>query len=159
MSEIYVQIPNYENYFVSNYGNVKSFQKGIEKILSKRKSGNGYVSVLLYKKGYKPKTINIHQLVAVAFLGHKIDGYIKIIDHINKIRDDNRVENLQIITPRQNVTKEISFKKGYCGMTYDKDSKKYMVRIIINKKSIYLGRFKDINEAQSVYFKAVDGLQ
>lgn len=159
MSEIYVKVLNYDNYFVSNLGNVKSIQNGYEKILSKRKSGNGYVSVLLYKKGYKPKTINIHQLVAVAFLGHKIDGYSKIIDHKNKIRDDNRVENLQIISPRENVTKEISFRKGYCGMTYDKDSKKYMVRITIGKKSIYLGRFKDINEAQSVYFKAVDELQ
>lgn len=159
MSEIYVQVPNYENYFVSNLGNVKSNQKGKEKLLSKRKSGNGYVSVLLYKTGYKPKSINIHQLVAVAFLNHKINGYNKIIDHKNKIRDDNRVKNLQIITPRENVTKEISFQKGYCGMTYDKESKKYMVRITINKKSIYLGRYKDINEAQSVYFKAVDELQ
>jgi hypothetical protein len=155
MEEIYLKIPNYDNYSVSNLGNIKSNHSGIEKLLSKRKSGNGYVSVLLYKKGFKPKTINIHQLVAICFLNHKIDGYNRIIDHKNKIRNDNRVENLQIISPRENVTKEILKKNGYCGMTLEKSTGKYMVRINKNKKSIYIGRYNSINEAQKAYNNAI----
>ena len=155
MEEIYLKIPNYDNYAVSNLGNIKSNHSGVEKLLSKRKSGNGYVSVLLYKKGFKPKTINIHQLVAICFFNHKIDGYNKIIDHKNKIRNDNRVENLQIISPRENVTKEILKKNGYCGMTLEKSTGKYMVRITKNKKSIYIGRFNSINEAQKAYNNAI----
>jgi hypothetical protein len=155
MEEIYLKIPNYDNYWVSNFGNIKSNYSGKEKLLSKRKSKNGYVSVFLYKKGFKPKTINIHQLVAVCFLNHKIDGYNKIIDHKNKIRDDNRVENLQIITPRENVTKEIFKKNGYCGMTFEKSTNKYMVRVIKNKKRIYIGRYNSIDEAQKAYNNAL----
>lgn len=155
MEEIYLKIPNYDNYWVSNFGNIKSNYSGKEKLLSKRKSKNGYVSVLLYKKGFKPKTINIHQLVAVCFLNHKINGYNKIIDHKNKIRDDNRVENLQIITPRENVTKEIFKKNGYCGMTLEKSTNKYMVRVTKNKKRIYIGRYNSIDEAQKAYNNAL----
>lgn len=151
MKEVFKSVPNYPHYFVSNLGNVKSTQKGKERLLSKRRSKNGYLSVLLYKENEKPKTYNIHQLVCMAFLGHLPNRYESVIDHLNNVRDDNRLENLRVTTARQNTTKEIVNKKGYCGVTFDKESGKYMARITKNKKSIYIGRYPTIDDAYFAY--------
>jgi hypothetical protein len=141
-------IPGYESsYLVSDCGSVKSLIKN--KLLSPRRSQNGYLSVLLYHSDKKPKTYNIHQLVMMAFVDFKPCGYDKIIDHINNIRQDNRIENLQIISPRQNVIRQKP--KSKLGTTFCKESKKWMARITINRKSIYLGRFKTREEANEAY--------
>lgn len=151
MKEIFKEIDGYSGYFVSNHGNVKSTKKGKEIELRKRRSKNGYVSILLYNKGQKPKTINIHQLVCMSFLNHKPDRYNSVIDHINNVRDDNRLQNLRITSARDNVTKEIINKKGYCGVTFDKGSGKYMARIRKDNKSKYIGRYNTIEEAYCAY--------
>ena len=141
-------VPEYEHsYLVSDFGRVKSLITN--KVLKPRKSANRYVSVLLYHSTRKPKTYNIHQLVMMAFKGFKPCGYEKIIDHINNNRSDNRIENLQIISPRENVIRQKNKKK--IGTTFCKDSKKWMARITVNKKSIYLGRFDTIEEANKAY--------
>ena len=97
--EIWKDIPNYEGYYqVSNLGNVSRVNSN-----SNLKAGNthGYLQVVLcvnkQKKNYK-----VHQLVAMAFLNHKPCGMKLVVDHINGKKTDNRVENLQVITNRNN---------------------------------------------------------
>jgi hypothetical protein len=69
------------------------------------------------------------------------------IDHINGIRDDNRICNLRDITLSKNIYYKNS--KGYRKM-----GDKYQARITVDKKEIYLGTFKTKKEAKDVYQKA-----
>lgn len=91
--EIWNDIVGYSGiYRVSDRGRVKSLWYGNERILKLSTNKRGYVSVMLYKDG-KSKTIPIHRLVGLTFL-EPVDG-CKQIDHINRVRKDNRVENLR----------------------------------------------------------------
>ena len=77
----------YENYMVSNWGNVKSLNyrnTGKEKMLKFGKDKKNYLRVNLFKDG-KHKTCLIHRLVAEAFLP-KIEEKTHV-DHIDGVRD------------------------------------------------------------------------
>lgn len=117
--EEWKDIKGYEGkYQVSNFGRVKSLWfehntfNGIkkiqkEKILSQREDNLGYVSYGLFKNG-KPKRVRAHKLVVEAFIGSIPKGLV--VNHINGIKSDNRVENLEICTYSHN-TKE-AFRLG-----------------------------------------------
>lgn len=156
--EIWKSIPNYdEKYQVSNLGNVKSLHFGKERILRKHISTNGYLILILYKDK-KPQTRTIHQLVAEAFLNHKPDGSQNIVvDHINNNKLDNNINNLQLITQRQNKTKdqkETSSK--YVGVVWNKRNKKWMSSIRNNGKKIHLGYFINEYDAHLSYVKELN---
>lgn len=109
MIEIWKDVPGYEGrYQVSNLGNVKSLPKEkkgtlggsyvtAEKILSAA-TVNGYKKALLYKDG-KRIFHSVHRLVAIAFL----DNQLAEVNHINGVKTDNRVENLEWCSSQQNV--------------------------------------------------------
>lgn len=67
-----------------------------ERLLKQHYCSDGYLSVKLKDN----KNHRVHRLVASAFYG---DNPTKEVDHINGIRDDNRVENLRWVTHRENV--------------------------------------------------------
>jgi hypothetical protein len=164
--EIWKDIPGYEGYYkVSNLGNVKSVDRYIKhsrsngfykkkgKLLSQRiRKGYYYVDFSIKSK---VKRFDTHQLVAMAFLGHKPKGHNVIIDHKeegNKL--DNRLENLQITTQRGNLTKAIDKNKTsskYIGVSYVKNIKKWRARICIDGKSKHLGNFQSEYEAHLAY--------
>jgi hypothetical protein len=155
MEEIWKPIPNFEDYQVSNFGKVKSLKWGKQKILKDRINRYGYLSVVLSDKK-NPKNILIHQLVAMAFLRHIPDGTHKIVvDHINNIKSDNRLENLQLTTNRYNASKDTKGSSKYVGVSWDKDRNCWQVGIKFNKKRISLGRYKDEYEASCAYQKAL----
>ena len=107
MEEIWKDIPNYEGrYQISNQGRLKSLgnnKQRREKIM-KTSSTNGYLSCTLMVNN-KKQYFCIHQLVAMAFLNFKRCGHKYEIDHINNIKSDNRLENLQILTHKDNTNK------------------------------------------------------
>ncbi len=101
--EIWERIPKFPYYEVSTYGNVrsidrmvndkmgsKSFKRG--RMLAKQRLPDGYVQVRLCNNGVA-RFYRIHQLVANCFIKNP-NGYTQI-NHINEIKDDNRVENLE----------------------------------------------------------------
>lgn len=88
-------IPGFEEYEVSNFGRVKhNICKGNRAIkYISTKTSHGYRRVSLKQKEGGYKVIFVHRLVADAFL-EKIAGK-DTVDHINRNRADNRVENLR----------------------------------------------------------------
>ena len=149
-TEIWKDIKDYEGlYKVSNLGRVKSLKFGKERILSAATNATGYSLVALCNG--KTKAITVHQLVAMAFLNHKPCGHKIVVDHINTIKTDNRLENLQVITHRQNCTKDKKGTSKYTGVHWCKPRNKWRAEIRINGKTKYLGSFKSELEASEAY--------
>lgn len=151
--EIWKEIPGYEGYYVcSNMGRVKSLERTIEikhyhrniksKILNPTINTVGYLVLNLCKD--VQKLHYVHQLVAMTFLNHKPNRFKLIVDHINNDRLDNRIDNLQLITNRENCSKDQKPSASkYTGVCWSKKSKKWRARIYINGKNKHLGLFTD----------------
>jgi len=107
-TEIWKDVIGYSGlYQVSNLGRVKCLERnGVKKggnILSPSNNGYGYLKVNLRNKNSKSKYVHI--LVAESFLGYKANKGVINVDHINEIKTDNRLENLQILSQRENLIK------------------------------------------------------
>jgi hypothetical protein len=161
--EIWKTIKDFEGYYeVSNLGRVKSIKRigllrnGIhpvvykEKILKPAKDGFGYLIVSLSKNNIK-KTFKIHHLVTIEFLNHKKCKFELVVDHIDSNKQNNNLDNLQIISQRENTSKKITKSKYSTGVTYNKKSNRFMSRIYINGVREYLGTFKTALEAKQSY--------
>ena len=157
--EIWKSIKGYEDiYEVSNLGKVKSLRFGKEKILKGTLNKCGYLVVGL-TKDKNPKVRTIHQLVAVAFLDHEPSGNKLVVDHINNIGTDNCLENLQVITQRENLSKDKKKEDGkYTGAYLDKKLKKWRSLIYLNGKLRHLGLYESELEASNAYQTALKGL-
>jgi len=162
--EIWKKIEGFENYEVSNYGNVKSLKFGKERILKKAITEN-YEIVTIFNNGIRNQRM-VHQFVAMTFLNHKPNGMNLVVDHINGIRNDNRVENLQIITQRENINKKIKIikqnkpieikKSIYIGVYWIEKNDKWRSIISLNGKLKHLGCFTKEIEAYNAYKKALE---
>lgn len=91
------QIGDY-NYEASSEGEIRNIKTG--KVLKQRIESNGYklVDIQINKKN---KTFKSHRLIAEAFLGAGKKGWQ--VDHINRIKSDNRIENLRWSTTFENM--------------------------------------------------------
>lgn len=83
-------IKGFEDYLISSLGRCKSLKGGKERILSETINNEGYIHYGLRKDG-KRFTRKAHRLVASAFLGES-----KQVNHINGVRWDNRLINLEL---------------------------------------------------------------
>lgn len=104
-------VPGYENYEVSDLGNVRSLNyklSGKAKAL-KPALNRGYLRVMLYEKGEKRKYNSVHKLIYSSFKGLIPPGMT--VDHINGIKTDNRLENLQLLSRGDNARKGNKGKK------------------------------------------------
>lgn len=113
--EIWKDIVGYEGlYQVSNLGNVKSLKN--LNLINPTKVGKGYYGLYLSKNGIRERKY-VHRLVLETFkpredMDIKIDGRLYLnVDHINNIKTDNRLENLQWLTPKENTRKEVDRRK------------------------------------------------
>ena len=84
-------------YQISNKGDVRNTITG--KILKIRKDKDGYIRMRLYKDK-TPQDIFAHRLVAEAFIPNPENK--PCVNHLNTKRDDNRVENLEWCTCKEN---------------------------------------------------------
>lgn len=173
MNEEWRDVVGFENrYKISNLGNLKSksyLKKGNnnslylteEKNINIKPNSHGYYA---YKfcENKKQKTYKIHQVVAMAFLGHKPNGHDYYVDHIDRNKLNNSVDNLRIITPKESICNRDIFKTSKnVGVSYDKSRCKWVARIIIDNKYKFLGRFDTeesaYNEIKDRKGKLVDG--
>jgi len=152
--EIWKDVVGYEGlYQVSSLGRVKSNWYNRIKYLTLNIDAKNYYNVRLYKNG-KGTTFVVQKLVAIAFLNHNPCGYDLIIDHIDGDRKNNRLNNLQLITQRENVTRG----KIGIGVHWCNDKGKWKTEILINKVRIFLGRYNDKNKAIAIYNLAVQNI-
>lgn len=94
-----------------------------------------------------------HRLAWYIHYGEWPDGHI---DHINGIRNDNRIENLRVVTNAincQNKRKALpKSKTGVLGVV--KVGERYQANIHFNRKKRYLGTYATAEEAHAVYVDA-----
>jgi hypothetical protein len=151
-NEIWKPVKGYEGiYKVSNLGKVKSLKFGKERLLKAGITSGGYAIVVL-SKNKKQKNKYVHQLVAESFLNHVPDGLNLVIDHINDIKTDNRVYNLQIVTNRFNVKKtQGKYSSIFKGVYWHKSTNKWASSIWIDGKRKHLGSFVNEFDASQAY--------
>ena len=123
-NEVWKPIKGYEGlYEVSNLGNVRSVDRHVMlgnqycllngKPIKPFPNSTGYLRVGLSKNS-KDKKYLIHRLVAEAFIPNP--NNLPCIDHINTIRDDNKVENLRWCDTAGNLANPITRKKHLEGL-------------------------------------------
>ncbi|MEC4049772.1 HNH endonuclease [Flavobacterium sp. SUN046] len=127
-----------------------------EKILLQTINKRGYNRVILSVNGVKETKI-VHILVAENFLNHNPKNTnLMVVDHINNIKTDNRLINLQIISHRENTSKDRKNKSSkYVGVCFKKDKNLWQSAIRINGKIKHLGYSKNEKEASFFYQNAL----
>lgn len=138
-------IKDFPGYYISKTGNVYSVNynhTGKIKKLKLKKEKDGYIKVGLFKN---KKQFNkfVHRLVADAFLPNPYN--LPIVNHKNGNPSDNRVENLEWCTQRENVLH--SYRILGRGHFFGKDNPKSKIVLQIQNKKI-IAEFHGIREAQ-----------
>ena len=109
MKEEWRQITGYEGrYDVSNLGRIKRIIGGqgtyANRVLKQSKNGVGYLQLKLSKENTN-KHYYVHRLVATAFIGPCPEG--KQVNHKDGDKTNNRPENLEYVTPHNNILHSI----------------------------------------------------
>jgi len=139
-----MEICGYENYLIYDDGRVFSKDKNI--LLKQHLDYKGYYQVGLYKNKKRTSYL-VHRLVGLHYIPNPENK--PQIDHINRIRTDNRVENLRWATSSENAlnTKtRCDNKLGIRNISYHKSYDKYDYKKTIKGKTIHK-RFKTLEEA------------
>ena len=127
-----MEIIGYENYLIYEDGRV--FGKKRNRFLKTTTNSEGYKYVSLCKEG-KRKHHTIHRLIAEHYINNPENK--RCVDHINRIKTDNRIENLRWATyseNNQNKSKRVDNKSGHTYVSYMKSRDKWIFQKRINKK-------------------------
>lgn len=166
--EVWKDIKDYEGlYQISNLGRVKSLARtrksawGVtvavnECIRKQGKNHKGYNLVGLLKHAIHNTKV-VHLLVWDHFGIGQRDGMIITVDHIDNDKNNNRIDNLQLLPNRDNNSKN---RPGIypTGVFVNVGSKRFYAGITVNKKYIYLGSFTTVNDASNAYQMAKNNL-
>lgn len=110
--------------------------------------------------GYRAIVVNCR-----SFLAHRLAWFYiygqwpnKNIDHINGLRDDNRLSNLREASQSENLQNQhnpgLSNKSGYLGVHFRKDNGRWVAQITVNRKRKHLGCFLSPELASMAYLDA-----
>jgi hypothetical protein len=171
--EEWKDIKGYEGlYQVSNYGRVRSLAKswkaGLpclrtkpETIMAQCLNAKGYPHLALSKDN-KSKTHRVHHLVWDTFGNEPRNGMIRQVDHIDNNKTNNNINNLRLVSNRENSTKRsLSLKKTsrFVGVRVNSRKKNsWLAQISINGRATYLGTFENETLAGLAYQKALISL-
>lgn len=146
-------IKNFTNYSISDDGIIKNIKTN--KILKNYIDTKGYLMVKLYNEQYKKgKPFRIHILVVQNFLLDRYDKKELKINHIDGNKLNNSIENLELITQKENIHHAIKnklIKKKYkCIIQMDKNNN------IINTFGMIKDIAKYFNVCESVISQGIN---
>lgn len=146
--EIYKKLNGFDDYEISNYGNILSLKFNKIKKLKYHINTNGYYCVNLSMNG-KYKKYKVHQLLAITFLDHTPCGMDMVIDHIDQNKLNNKLDNLRIVTQRENMLNisRDNYTSKYNNIYFNKGKNRWMVVYYRNNKKITVGQYKTEEEA------------
>lgn len=138
--EIWLKIIGYDNYSISNFGNVRNDKTS--RIL-KNCEVNGYLHINLCNKQFR-----IHRLVALTFIPNINNK--EYIDHIDGNKKNNHISNLRWASCQENNRNQKLSKcntSGIKGVSWSKEKQKWRAYISIDNKSKHIGYFDSIDDA------------
>ena len=139
-----MEIVDYPNYLI--YPDGKVYSKKSKRYLQENDNGKGYNFVSLYKDK-KKKPHSIHRLVALHYIPNPENK--RDVDHKNRDRTDNRVENLRWVDHTENCQNQGNYKNnksGHKNISYVKRDNVYYYRKNIRGKK-YEKYFKTLTDA------------
>lgn len=137
-----MEIIDYPNYLI--YPDGKVLNKKTNKFKHQCDNGSGYKYVALYPNH---KNFTIHRLLAIHYIPNPENK--PEVDHINRIRHDNRLENLRWVDKSENnhnKLKQSNNKTGHKNICYYEKRNKYIFQKKIKGLKIYK-EFNTLEEA------------
>lgn len=136
MSEIWKIIEEFPNYSISRDGKVK--HNRLNRLRNPEKTPYGYETITFKDNEGRTRQRFIHRLLAQAFIPNPENK--PFIDHINRIKSDNRLENLRWVTTQENSYNIDVYERNKLGeknIFYDKShrGKQYVVSMKLNNKN------------------------
>ena len=110
----------------------------------------GYRQVCIKGKYYR-----VHRIIMMLCFGHIPEN--AEIDHINHVRDDNRLVNLRFVTRGENLKNQsVSSKSttGATGVYFSKSRNKFIAQIKVDRQARYLGCYNTLEEATAARAEA-----
>lgn len=143
--ETWISIAGAPQYSVSSLGRVMSFKRRRPRLLNGGVNGNGYREIAI-----NGRKMSLARLVAMAFLQNP-EGLAEV-DHVDRNKLNNRLDNLRWASRTTNMLNRRTW--GDCcyrGVTYHKQSRKYLAQISHQGAMVHLGSYDSPEEAASVF--------
>ena len=168
--EIWKDIPGYEGYYqVSNFGRVKSLERTVVTIEGTQHLRERFMKTQINKYGYEVaylhkyrvrKSFVVHRLIGMAFLGYSSQNRKYALDHIDGNKTNNILQNLRIVSWRENCStcyrvNQNRLSSNYIGVSWHNQCKKWLAQIQINGKRTSLGLFNLETDAATAYQTAL----
>lgn len=153
------KIKGFPDYLITKDGRV--FSKRSNRFLKGNVHPTGYIQVSIRNDSVVTVKF-VHKLVAEAYLGHLPCGHNEVVDHIDNNKENNSLCNLQLITNRENLSKD-KWRKSpsskYTGVSYKKQTRKWQSHIRVNGKLKHLGYFNCEMAAAKKYQEELSKLE
>jgi hypothetical protein len=152
MEEEWKDIVGHEGHYrISSQGRVMSLKRCRARVLKQCPDAGGYMRVSLFKN--KRKSLSVHRMVAQHFLTDWDESLQ--VDHINGVKEDQRADNLRMVTNAQNCRSFNAKRQGctseFRGVCWNKRVQKWQGYVQIDLKRSHLGFFDDEEEAARAY--------
>ena len=141
-------IKGFDDYEIDREGNVWSKKR--KKFMKPHLINTGYLRFELWEKGKRIR-IYLHRLLALQFIDNPDN--LACVDHIDRNRQNNSLDNLRWSTHSQN-----NRNKDCKGYYFDKRRNKYKSAYKLNYKKIHIGYYDTEQEARDAYLNAIKEL-
>ena len=144
----FVSIPDCQDYFINRKGEVLSKRVSKDGRIKKQFLNNGGYYTAGFEINKKHKTLPIHRLVAKTFIPNPNNH--EFVDHINRDKLDNRLENLRWCSREINCQNKSISKidtSGYKQICWITKKERWCVQIRRNKKQLCGNTFKKLEDA------------